>query len=154
MLVVRIELWPRGDAARARSLGVASIVNVGDGTHAIGNYDVTLFKAPEYSKQAETRPLQQMLIHPLAREIWKKGRIEGFPRQRLGPWDLLFRALGALTFKRNPGMPVDAEISDDVTRLTKERDELITLLLKAHDEDVSVLRPFVDQHRKNQEAAQ
>jgi hypothetical protein len=108
MLVIRIEIWPRGDHTAARSLGVATISNVG-GTLETGNYECRLFKAPEYSKQAETRPLHQMLTQPLAKETWRKGYVEKFPRRRLGPWDLVFRALGAVIRKRNPDVVVDIE---------------------------------------------
>jgi hypothetical protein len=31
---------------------------------------------------------------------WKRGRVEGFPRKRLGPWALLFRALNATVGRR------------------------------------------------------
>lgn len=109
MLVIKIEMWPKGDHTRARSLGVATITNVG-GTTDEGNYDCRLFKSPEYSKQAERRPLDQMLHRPLAKETWRVGRLEGFPRQRLGPWDLVFRALGELISNRNPGVAFDAEV--------------------------------------------
>jgi hypothetical protein len=77
MLVIRIELWPLGNEQKKRELGLAHIVNDGSGTGDVGNYDVRLFKSPEYAKSAGT---------------WK-GRVDGFPRRRLGPWDLLFRAL-------------------------------------------------------------
>jgi hypothetical protein len=102
MIVIKLEMWPRGDHSRARSLGVATIANVG-GTADTGDYEVRLFKAQEYSRQAETRPLQEMLTRPLAKETWRKGRVEGFRRLKLGPWDLLFRALAQLLADRNPG---------------------------------------------------
>ena len=116
MLVIRLELWPRGDSTRARSLGVASITNVG-GNRDVADYEVVLFKSPEYSKHAEKRPLPVMLTHPLTREIWKKGRVEAFPRLVLGPWDLLFRGLGALVAgRRNPNVEdgtFGVELSED-----------------------------------------
>ncbi len=129
MLVIKIEMWPHGDSERARSLGVATIANTGRGTRDVADYDVRLFKAPEYSRQAETRPLHQMLLHPLAKETWKKGRVEGFPRLSLGPWDLLFRALGALVTKRSPRVSTDGEIElrDEAAALA-ERDRIIDAL--------------------------
>lgn len=101
MIIIRLEMWPRGDHTRARSLGVATVANMG-GDAKVGHYEAILFKAPEYSKHAETRPLHEMLTRPKAKEIWKKAYVEGFPRLRLGPWDLLFRALGAMVARRNP----------------------------------------------------
>ena len=112
MLVIRIEMWPKGNPTRARSLGVATIANVG-GSSEKADYECRLFKAPEYSKQAETRPLHVMLTRPTARETWRKGRVGGFPRLRLGPWDLLFRALGALISDRSPGVEFDADVRGD-----------------------------------------
>lgn len=112
MLVIKIEMWPRGDHTRARSLGVATIENVG-GTVKEANYLARLFKAPEYSSVAETRPLPEMLTRPTSRETWRKGSVERFPRARLGPWDLLFRALGALISDRNTGVEFNADVRGD-----------------------------------------
>ena len=109
MIVVRLEMWPKGDSSKARSLGVATIANVG-GNASTGDYECRLFKAPEYSRQAERRPLEQMLLRPLAKETWRKGRVLGFARQRLGPWDLLFRALGKLISDRSPGEEFDEDV--------------------------------------------
>lgn len=89
MLVIRIELWPHGDRARARELGRVEIANTGTGSPTVGNYVVQLFKS---AAQGARRP-----------GVWKRGRVEGFPRKRLGAYDLLFRALAAvLGSQRNP----------------------------------------------------
>lgn len=79
MIYVRIELWPKGDMTNARVIGEGTIANVG-GSGSYGAYDVKLMKSPEYAKNPG---------------VWKAGHFEGFPRLRLGPWDLLFRALRA-----------------------------------------------------------
>ena len=86
MIYIRIELWPYGDRTQARAIGEAFIANDGSGSSTRGSYDVRLMKSPEYAKQPG---------------LWKRGRIEEFPRQRLGPWDLLFRALRACVADRN-----------------------------------------------------
>lgn len=83
MIVVIVELWPGGDPARKRHLGTAKIANDGRGTLFDGDYNVTLLK--------NGRPNQ----------VWRKGRVEGFPRRRLGAWDLLYRALSATVGSRN-----------------------------------------------------
>lgn len=73
MLVITVEMWPHGDTARRRLLGVATIVNDGTGNRAVGNYDVT-FCGP-------------------TRRPWRKVRVEGFARLRRSPWALLHEAL-------------------------------------------------------------
>lgn len=84
MVVVRVELWPGGDRSKARLLGEARIANDGgQRTDSRGDYTV------ELSKFNGTG-------------VWKRGRVTGFPRLRLGGWDLLFRALRATVGARNP----------------------------------------------------
>lgn len=114
MLVVKIELWPKGDHTRARTLGVGTIANVG-GSVSTGHYEARLLKSPEYSTAAarDTRTLEQRCTRPLEKDTWKKGRVEGFPRLRLGPWDLLFRALGSLISDRNTGVEFNADVRGD-----------------------------------------
>lgn len=81
MIVVRIELWPKGDESRKREIGVGHITNVG-GTAARGDYKVKLLKSPEYAKRDG---------------IWRSGEVHRFPRggKVFGPWDLLLLALSA-----------------------------------------------------------
>ncbi len=90
MLVIKIELWPGGDKSRARSLGEAEIANVG-GDAQIGDYAVRLLKWGG------------------GRRTWKKGEVRGFPRLRLGPWDLLYRALASIVAGRSPSVPFPRE---------------------------------------------
>lgn len=84
MIVVTIELWPHGRHDRAVLLGSATIANDGTGTLDSGNYEVTLSRRGN------------------ATSLWKLGRVEGFPRKRLGGYDLLFRALREIVGGRNP----------------------------------------------------
>lgn len=81
MIVVRIELWPHGDQARARQLGVIAITNDGTGTAATGNYEVVASHAGNYFGKRK--------------EPYKRGRVRGFLRN-LSPYRLLFRALKEL----------------------------------------------------------
>lgn len=83
MLVITIELWPQGDASRKEVLGVAEIANDGRGSAGLGSYNVTLYK---WGKE---------------KRFWKTGRVLDFPRLKLGPWDLLYRALSAVVGLRN-----------------------------------------------------
>lgn len=81
---VTVELLPGGNASRARHLGTAIITNLGEGTPHSGHYSVTLSKKGQPSI------------------VWRSGRVDNFPRKRLGSWDLLFRALRATVGGRNP----------------------------------------------------
>lgn len=83
MLRITIELLPFGSEARKRHLGTMEISNDGTGDLEIGNYDVRLSK---WGRPGQT---------------WRRGRVEGFPRRRLGPYDLLYRALLATVSERN-----------------------------------------------------
>lgn len=74
MIRVTAELLPKGDESAAKSLGSVEIANVG-GTKASGDYAVRILKAGN------------------RKALWKLGQVRGFPRLRLGVWDLLLRAL-------------------------------------------------------------
>lgn len=78
MLRVTIELVPFGLESRKSTIGVVEIANDGSGDTTTGNYEVTLSKEPPIAKK---------------RGVWKKGEVKGFPRLKLGPYDLLYRAL-------------------------------------------------------------
>ncbi len=81
MIVLKIEMWPRGEKAKAYPLGSARIWNNATGTASIGNYGFKLFRKD--GRQ------------------YKEGIIANFPRKRLLVWDLLFRALCQHFIKRN-----------------------------------------------------
>ena len=85
MLIVKIELHP-STGGDARELGQVIIVNTGKGTMTKGDYDVQLLKSAEYAKSPG---------------VWKRGKVRGFPRKMLGPYDLLYRALRACVADRN-----------------------------------------------------
>lgn len=89
MLRVTIELLPHGDESRKRHLGTMEIANVG-GTPSRGNYRARL------SKRGKPK------------QLWKEGAVTGFPRKRLGPYDLLYRALMATVGSRNGEKERDA----------------------------------------------
>ncbi len=76
MLVVKLELWPKGDQTRAVSYGHAFIANVGgDVDH--GNYKLTIAKSPSMGARRAG--------------VWRQAAFRGFPRRSkaFGPWDLL-----------------------------------------------------------------
>jgi hypothetical protein len=85
MIVVRVELWPGGDRSKAESLGEAVIINDGSGTATQGNYHFALSRRGQTAKD----------------QAWRDGQVRGFPRKRLGGWDLVYRALHAAVGERN-----------------------------------------------------
>jgi len=91
MIVIKVELWKGGDPSKVEDLGRATITNDGHASAntagEIGDYRVKLFKGARYSRRPN--------------EEWKACTVSGFPRQGLGPWDLLYRALRDLVGFRN-----------------------------------------------------
>ena len=87
MIRVTVELVSAIHPSRNRLLGVAYISNDGEKFHASngtrGDYNVEITKAG------------------VTGAIWKRTRVLGFPRRRLGAWDLLFRALRDIVGQRN-----------------------------------------------------
>jgi len=89
LIVVKIEQWPDGsdiEDPRERmrphtDIAWAVMDNDKTGTEEAGNYDVRLYDPPPYN--------------PWAGAV-VKGKITGFPRKRLGAWDLLYEALTPL----------------------------------------------------------
>lgn len=73
MIVVRIELWPKGRQVNVRELGRVHITNTGQGTEHRGDYLARLFRR--------------------SGKVWRDSEVRDFPRKSLGPYDLLFRAL-------------------------------------------------------------
>lgn len=87
MIVVKIQLWPKGDPSRAKDLGTATISNT-SGAGRLGTYTVKLFKAGRYAGRN-------------AGQLWKGSTVCGFPRtsRRCGPWELLARGILAAVGK-------------------------------------------------------
>lgn len=84
MLRVAIDYVPYGDERRTERIASALIVNDGTGDPESGNYDITFFLRYEPGGAA-----------PDPDAIWRKVRVEDFPREVLSPWHLLRRALTA-----------------------------------------------------------
>jgi hypothetical protein len=79
MLYVRIEIWPLGSKDHKRLLGEGQISNMGKGTSTKADYEFKLSKFGGFG--------------PKGGNVWKKGVLLNFPRKKLGPWDLLKRAI-------------------------------------------------------------
>jgi len=87
MLKITIEILPFGHKKHRRKIGEINIVNNGSSEDPdVGNYDVLLYKSAEYAKKPG---------------VWKKGKVKNFLRKKLGPYDLLFRALQNTVSYRN-----------------------------------------------------
>ena len=103
MLRCTIELLPGGDEAKAHTLGLVEIANVG-GTEQVGNYRVVLAKTPPFRgalKAAWRKGLLQGNYSEDDQGI--TGVVVGHHRTRRGSYDLLYRALKACGLdKRNP----------------------------------------------------
>lgn len=81
MVKITVELVS-ARTGQTKVLGTAIIANTGEGDESTGNYSVTL--------------------NGWNRKAWRRGKVLGFPRKRLGPWDLVFRALRETVGSRNP----------------------------------------------------
>lgn len=82
MLRIIIELLPHGNEEKATAIGAIGISNDGTGSNTSGNYNVVLMRRD-------------------FKGIWKQTKITNFPRKRLGPYDLLYRALKECLGGRN-----------------------------------------------------
>ncbi len=88
VLVVRVELWPKGEADRKRELAVVAIANVGGDAEA-GDYEFAVSHQAGGTYRASLDP-HELLRNP--RSAWKTGRIRGYARRygavRLVHWAL------------------------------------------------------------------
>jgi len=97
MLTIKIELHS-AVTGKVTTVATGKIVNTGTGTPTRGNYRIDL-------RDAAGRP-------------WKTGTLEGFPRNRLLAWDLLYRALEKLVggHNRTPNLPRFGSLSSEGTQ--------------------------------------
>ena len=82
MLYIRIEIWPIGFKERRRLLGEAYISNTGE-------------KLGQSKENYEYRISKWNGFGPRGGNVWRKGFLEDFPSKKLGPWDLIRRAVAA-----------------------------------------------------------
>lgn len=85
MLVVKLELWPGGDASRKREIGRTYINNVG-GSDKKGNYNVRVMK-----KGQEDTPTHEVFRNQTG--IVRVGSVANYPRLSYNVWRLIIRAL-------------------------------------------------------------
>lgn len=105
MLVVKLELWPEGDATKAQPFGEVRIANDGTGTSARGNYNVELAHSGRYAAKPG---------------VWRKGRVEGYDRVGLSPYHLVLAAIeSALGRSRATARAAGARASDEERKLVE-----------------------------------
>ena len=99
LINVKIAVFAPMPNAKAKT---ATIANAGTGTQQLGDYIVELAKSPEYAKPGNVG------------KPWRKGKVMGFQRKRLGPWDLVLRALLSTVADRNLGAIQHAVLDVDL----------------------------------------
>ncbi|HUZ21048.1 MAG TPA: hypothetical protein VMU75_10815 [Acidimicrobiales bacterium] len=93
MIIVRVERWPddadpddlQRERRRHTDIARAVIRNDHSGSTDSGNYDVTVYDPPPYNPWGGVN---------------HRTRIQSFPRQELGVWDLIHSALEATSEDR------------------------------------------------------
>jgi hypothetical protein len=95
MLVIKIELWPRGDRTKAREIGRTYIANVGGDTER-GDYEAAVCRRGTTSQLA-TDPdwyhRTPMPLDPSGPKATRTGSVHDYPRQSYNVWRLVIRAL-------------------------------------------------------------
>lgn len=90
MIVVKVEIWPKGDEKSARELTRAYIANdVVTSIRTKGSYGS--YNA-DFMQSAQFNP----------KKVWKKGRAENVHRTKRGVWDIIYLCLKSIGMeKRN-----------------------------------------------------
>lgn len=84
MIVVKIEMWPKGDQNRRREIGRMYVYNAG-GSLVRGDYEVRVCRRNNFD--ATTRQIQT------GDGFTRTGRVEKYPRLAYNVWRLVLRAL-------------------------------------------------------------
>jgi hypothetical protein len=84
VIVVRIEMWPKGNEERRRELGRTYIYNAG-GSAARGDYEVRVCRKRKFETNVENLRA--------GKGFTRTARIEGYPRLAYNVWRLVLRAL-------------------------------------------------------------
>lgn len=84
MLVIQLQMWPRGDKSKAYSMGTLTIA-------------LDPSTLPTDTKRSYTWRITRFKD----KGTWKSGRIEGHTPKTRGPWDLIFRILRDVVGYRN-----------------------------------------------------
>ena len=93
MIRCTIEMIPHGIEDKARKLGIVEIANDGTGDRHTGSYKVCLKKSPPWNGALKAKWKSGVFDDNGEDEDILTGSVEGFSRQKRGPYDLLFKAL-------------------------------------------------------------
>jgi len=93
MIVIRIEIWPRGSFAERKTIAVGTIVNNG-GTVTRGEYIAKFYGAGSASSGDIQRVYDKLARDGhVSRQPWRVAFPKNFPRKVEGAWSLLMGAL-------------------------------------------------------------
>ena len=81
MLVVKVEMWPKGHESKAHEICRAFIANDGKTSRETEG---------EYGSY-NARFMQSVRFNP--KKVWRTGRVEKIHRSKRGVWDILFACL-------------------------------------------------------------
>ena len=84
MIVVKLEMWPGGNPAKAREIGRTYINNVG-GTEKRGDYDVRVCRKGHVDHHVK--------VFREGKGIVRRGHVSNYPRLSYNVWRLIIRAL-------------------------------------------------------------
>jgi len=85
MLVIQIQMWPKGDKTKAYSLGTLKVA-----------------LSRTLSKNFSNRGYDWDITKKGDKGTWKKGQITGHNPRVRGQWDLVYRILKQAVGERNP----------------------------------------------------
>jgi len=88
MIVVKIELWPKGVPGSAIEIGRMYIANDGTGSENVGNYDGVLCRRG-------TIDIPEPLS-PFGPQGTRQGRVENHKRRSLVVWKLIQKMLNSM----------------------------------------------------------
>lgn len=86
MIVVKIEMWPKGDESKKREIGRTYIYNAG-GSLTRGDYEVRVCRKNSFETTGERLRT--------GRGFTRTARVEDYPRLSYNVWRLISRALRA-----------------------------------------------------------
>lgn len=95
MIVVKVELWPHGDARKAKELTRMAIANDASGDSLYGNYDVVVHNNQQFRKG-----------------VWRTGQVKGHDRS-ISPWYLVRSALDSALPASVRGGVANASLSEE-----------------------------------------
>ena len=90
MIVLRVDVWPGGDYRRARDMGTVLVWIVAADGEEVGHYRYKILK---FNQRRRYKELLQRPQDIPSSACWREGTIQGFPRKKQGPLDLLYRIL-------------------------------------------------------------